>query len=403
MLRPLRLLLSFSLLLFLAAPSAEAQTETVIVETVLPAGGAIDDALVFGPDGALYGSRFGDFGAGAGTTVTRFDLTDGSTSVYADGFVNANGLGFDDTGALFALSYTDRRVERIAPGGASQETYATASSGNMSGLLIHPQTGVIYVSNYANNTIDVVNADGTITTVYSNDGSQPLFNGPVGMTVDDEGDLYVSNFNNGKIIRVSDTGERTEIADLAGPNNYTTGFIAYAAGTIYATGIGTNVIEEVSLDDGSVRVLAGTGIAGTTDGPGDQAQFSAPNGIVATASGDTLYVSDFNSRSIRRIVRQKTTAAETSAPEPVLRLAVLGAAPNPSHGRVTLRYRLAHAAHVRLAVYDVLGRHLGTVVDRPHSAGEHATHYDASSLPSGMYIYRLEASGDLASGRFVRN
>ena len=38
-----------------------ATAQTVTVETVLPAGSAIDDALALGPDGALYGSRFGGF------------------------------------------------------------------------------------------------------------------------------------------------------------------------------------------------------------------------------------------------------------------------------------------------------------------------------------------------------
>ncbi len=391
------LLLSVSLLI---APRANAQTETVIVDTVLPGGGPIDDALIFGPDGALYGSRFGQFGNGQGTTVTRFDPTDGSTSVYADGFVNANGLGFDDTGALFALSYADRRVERISPDGSTQETYATAPSGNTSGLVIHPQTGVIYVSNYTNNTIGVVNEDGTITTVFSNDGTQPAFNGPVGMTVDDEGQLYVSNFNSGEIIRISETGERTEIADLAGPANYTTGFIVYAAGSIYATAIGRNVIEEVSLTDGSVSVLAGTGVAGTTDGSGDRARFDAPNGIAATVTGDTLYVSDFNSRSIRRIIRTRTTADE-ALPESKPRLEALSAAPNPSHGRVSFRFRLPQAAHVSLTIYDVLGRRVATALNARRPAGEHATDYDTSALPSGLYIYRLQADGEIVSGRFV--
>ena len=73
----------------------------------------------------------------------------------------------------------------------------------MSGLLVHPQTGVIYVSNYTNDSIDIVNEDGTMTPFLTNDGTPPVLNGPVGMTVDDEGQLYVSNFNDGKIMRVS--------------------------------------------------------------------------------------------------------------------------------------------------------------------------------------------------------
>ena len=380
------------LLLFVALiPSAAfAQGETVTVETILPAGSGIDDGLTIGPDGALYGSRWGPSVAMPGTTVTRVDLEDNSTALYATGLVNANGLGFDTDGNLFVVSWGSNKVERVTPEGV-RTTYATAASGNLSGLLIHPATGVIYVTNASDDTVEIVESNGTLTPFLTNDGSPPELNGPVGLAVDDDGTLYVSNFSDGKILRVSDTGELTELADLDGPAFFTTGYITYAAGSLFATGIGTHVIEEVSLADGSVRVLAGTGVAGTTDGPGETAQFDSPNGILATPSGDTLYVSDLNTQAVRRIIRVRETANEPGA-APIATSRLLPVAPNPFAHATTIRVQVDVPQHITLTVYDALGRRVAMLANEEFPAGTHAVPFEAEALAAGSYLVRLHTA-----------
>ena len=54
-------------------------------------------------------------------------------------------------------------------------------------------------------------------------------------------------------------------------------------------------------------------------------------------------------------------------------------------------------------VYDVLGRELAVLVDERQSAGSHSAKLDASSWPSGVYLYRLEAGNQVATGRLVRH
>ena len=44
-----------------------------------------------------------------------------------------------------------------------------------------------------------------------------------------------------------------------------------------------------------------------------------------------------------------------------------------------------------LKVYDVLGREVATLVDGIRNAGSYTVHWNASSMPSGMYLYRLQA------------
>ncbi|NNF58956.1 MAG: T9SS type A sorting domain-containing protein [Rhodothermaceae bacterium] len=63
--------------------------------------------------------------------------------------------------------------------------------------------------------------------------------------------------------------------------------------------------------------------------------------------------------------------------------------PNPFARTTTLRYTLATPSPITLAVYDVLGRRVAVVADGPQTAGPHAVVFEATDLPSGIYVIRL--------------
>ncbi len=65
--------------------------------------------------------------------------------------------------------------------------------------------------------------------------------------------------------------------------------------------------------------------------------------------------------------------------------------PNPFNPVTTIPYEVAEAGPVTLTVYDVLGRQVLTLVDAYHMPGRYAVRFDARSLPSGPYLYRLQA------------
>jgi hypothetical protein len=65
--------------------------------------------------------------------------------------------------------------------------------------------------------------------------------------------------------------------------------------------------------------------------------------------------------------------------------------PNPFAGRASVRYALPEAADVQLVAYDLLGRRMAVLVDAPQAAGYHTAVWEASGLPSGVYILRLVA------------
>lgn len=75
--------------------------------------------------------------------------------------------------------------------------------------------------------------------------------------------------------------------------------------------------------------------------------------------------------------------------------------PNPFNPTTTFRISLPEAKYVRLAVYNMLGQKIATVVDGDVQAGFHDFRFDGSSLASGIYLYRLEAGKEIKSGKLM--
>ncbi len=68
--------------------------------------------------------------------------------------------------------------------------------------------------------------------------------------------------------------------------------------------------------------------------------------------------------------------------------------PNPFNPSTMINYQLPIDGHVTLKVYDVLGREVKTLVDESKSAGSYEVKFEASSLASGIYFYRVSITGN---------
>jgi hypothetical protein len=66
--------------------------------------------------------------------------------------------------------------------------------------------------------------------------------------------------------------------------------------------------------------------------------------------------------------------------------------PNPFNPTTTINYSILKNGHVKLTVYDLLGREVAIVVNETQSAGTYAVFFDASHLANGIYICRLETA-----------
>ena len=67
--------------------------------------------------------------------------------------------------------------------------------------------------------------------------------------------------------------------------------------------------------------------------------------------------------------------------------------PNPFNPSTKIAFRLAVDSKVSLKVFDILGQEVATLVNANLGVGGHSVDFDASSLNSGVYLYRIEATG----------
>lgn len=143
-------------------------------------------------------------------------------------------------------------------------------------------------------------------------GSAARFRNPVGIAVDDAGNVYVADSGNYTLRKVSAGGVVTTLAGSAGnPGRadgsgtaaqfrWPAGLAAGSGGLVYVTDTDLHTVRALSVG-GVVTTLAGnTGNIGSADGAGSAARFNNPLGIALSDTGN-IYVADIYSRTIRSV------------------------------------------------------------------------------------------------------
>ena len=95
---------------------------------------------------------------------------------------------------------------------------------------------------------------------------------------------------------------------------------------------------------------------------------------------------------VKALARVTSTTADEQAPELPTTAVLEPNYPNPFNPATSIGFTVPAAGRVRLLVFDMLGRQVATLMDEHRSAGTHAVSFDASTLPSGIYMYRLETA-----------
>ena len=67
--------------------------------------------------------------------------------------------------------------------------------------------------------------------------------------------------------------------------------------------------------------------------------------------------------------------------------------PNPFNPVTKIKFDVSQGGFAKLVVFDILGREVATLVSEDVKAGQYAVDYNASNLPSGVYLYRLTVTG----------
>jgi hypothetical protein len=75
--------------------------------------------------------------------------------------------------------------------------------------------------------------------------------------------------------------------------------------------------------------------------------------------------------------------------------------PNPFNPSTMISYNLIESGMTRLTVFDMLGREVAVLVDQNQAAGTYQVSFDASGLPTGMYLYRLQSGTRSLTGKML--
>ena len=237
-----------------------------IVEVVPAADGAmqsfsIQPTLSNNPSSGTVGGRFTpvvDEGTSTGTT----SVTSSTPSICS---VNQKGsVSYLAAGTCSLISHVAATQTTIGSGLNSPYGVAVDASGN------------VYVADYNNNRVQKVTPTGTQTTIGSG------FSNPVGVAVDASGNVYVADVGNNQLEKVTTTGTQTTIGSGF---SLPYGVAVDASGNVYVADCNNNQVEKITP----------TGTQ-TTIGSG----FSNPVGVAVDAS-DNVYVAERGNNQVEKV------------------------------------------------------------------------------------------------------
>ncbi|HVS93332.1 MAG TPA: NHL repeat-containing protein [Mucilaginibacter sp.] len=274
-----------------------------------------DTTVVAGSDSAGYLD-------GAGT-VARFN--------------HPFGLTLDKYGNIYVADQGNELIREISPSlvvttfagtpGVAGFTNGadTSASFNKPFGVAADSLGNIYVADAHNNAIRMISPAGVVSTFAGTgvagaaDGTDTAsFNTPLGVAVDKTGNVYVADYENHIIRKISPAGAVSTLAGKAGVPGAVDGLdtaarfnlpeavAVDAAGNVYVADNGNNAIRKVT-PAGQVTTLAGNGSAGAANGSGNNTSFNSPFGIAVDAAGN-VYVADGGNNMIRKITPSGTVS-----------------------------------------------------------------------------------------------
>ncbi len=276
--------------------------------------------------------------AGSAESRGSVDGTGGAARFSAPG-----GVAVDATGVVYVADTHNNTIRRITPSGVVttfagmagqvvQDSVTGKRTGDFAdgtgtaarffsptGLALDSE-GNIYVAD-GNSLIRRITPAGVVTTLAGNPetfgwadgtGSAALFFNPIGLVVDNTGNVFVADSSNHVIRRITPAGVVTTFAGLAHFNgsddgtgnaarfNTPRGLAMDRSGNLYVADSQNHTVRQIT-PEGVVTTLAGlAGSSGSVDGTGSLARLNHPNGLALDRSGN-IYLADGINHTFRRI------------------------------------------------------------------------------------------------------
>jgi sugar lactone lactonase YvrE len=255
-------------------------------------------------------------------------------------------VAVDSAGKVYVADSGNHTIRVLTAAGASSTLAGTAGAagsadGTGSAALFNQPAGIavdgatnVYVADYGNHTIRQITPAGLVTTIAGSPGvtgslnatgTNALFFHPMGLALDSAGNIYVADYGNHLIRKISPSRAVTTLAGSAGVFGYTNGTGTSAlfygpeavtvdsAGNVFVADTGNAAIRKIT-SGGVVSLLAGSpGSSGSADGTGTNALFFQPAGITINSS-NKLYVADYFNQTIRSVTTAGVVTTLAGAP-----------------------------------------------------------------------------------------
>ncbi|MBM3269064.1 MAG: hypothetical protein FJZ01_15600 [Candidatus Sericytochromatia bacterium] len=290
--------------------------------------------IAVGQDGTLYvadrnNQKIRTISPG-GTVATLA----GSSRGYQDGSASAArfsepvGVAVDATGVVYVADFGNNRIRKVAVDGTVSTLAGDGQGGSVDGpgnsarfnnpfrAAVDPAGNLYVLELYNRRRVRKITPAGMVSTFAGDadfadgQGAAAAFWGPVGITLDDDQNVYVADSLNSRIRKITPAGVVSTVAgdgtagfaDGQGTGarfNQPWGLARDATGTIFVADRNSHRIRRISTS-GAVTTLAGDGTAGFADGQGTAARLNNPRRLAVDAAG-TVYVADAENHRIRKI------------------------------------------------------------------------------------------------------
>ena len=293
---------------------------------------------------------------GAGNLIRRITRDGRVETIAANEFNSPSGIALDKRGNIIVADTGSNRIRKVDREGRVSTVAGTGDAGFKDGPADSAQfdgpigvavdeTGDIIVADAYNDRLRRISVEGQVATIAGGEspgmkdgiGDSARFDTPCGVAVDKQHNIFVADTGNNAIRRVSAQGDvvtiaggirgRAEGSGIEAAFDHPVGILVTHDGFVFVTEEAGSRIRRIT-PDGLVSTVAGSA-PGFKNGSGSQVHFNGPSGIAIDGKG-ALYVADTENYLIRKVLLVDEAEIDAARESDLLVQPVSGGQPEPA-------------------------------------------------------------------------